>query len=143
MAKDQDYSMKQLDLFGNCAPEDAGYALRWRKMLRDCSPQMMVSHLQGASESYSTAGLVKRDGGYSTANISVWPKDGSACSLSQILEDNPSMKYSLSPRACLGILRRAEKRDKELPEMLERALRQVASEGMSADAELCEVREEI
>jgi hypothetical protein len=59
------------------------------------------------------------------------------------LEENPSMKYSLSPRACLGILRRAEKRDKELPEMLERALRLVASEGMSADVELCEVREEI
>ena len=62
MENDQDYSMKQLDLFGNCEPEDAGYALRWQKMSVDCSPQMMVSHLQGASESYSTAGLVKQDG---------------------------------------------------------------------------------
>ena len=26
MENDQDYSMKQLDLFGNCDPEDAGYA---------------------------------------------------------------------------------------------------------------------
>jgi site-specific DNA-cytosine methylase len=102
MENDQDYSMKQLDLFGNCEPEDAGYALRWQKMSVDCSPQMMVSHLQGASESYSTAGLVKQDGDYSTASISVWPKDGSACSLSQILEANPLTKYSLSPKACQG-----------------------------------------
>ena len=126
MENDQDYSTRQLDLFGNCAPKDAGYALRWQKMSEDCSPQMMVSHLQDASESYLTAGLVRQDGGYSTANISVWPKDGSACSLSRILEENPSMKYSLSPKACLGILRRAKKRDKELPEMLQRALERVA-----------------
>ena len=26
MKNDQDYSMKQPDLFGNCDPEDAGYA---------------------------------------------------------------------------------------------------------------------
>ena len=138
-----DYSLRQLDLFGNCDPEDAGYALRWQKMSQDFSPQTMVSHLQGASESYSTAGLVKRDGGYSTASISVWPKDGSACSLSQILEANPLTKYSLSPKACQGILRRAEKRGKELPEMLERALQRVASEGTSKDAELCEAKAEI
>ena len=82
------------------------------------------SHLQGASESYSTAGLVKRmvilDSQF------LWPKDGSACSLSQILEVNPLTKYSLSPKACRGILRRAEKRGKELPEMLQKALERVA-----------------
>ena len=42
--------------------------------------------------------------------------------LSQILEDSPQQKYSLSAKACQGILNRANKRGKKLPEMLEKAL---------------------
>ena len=42
--------------------------------------------------------------------------------LSQILEDHPHPKYSLSARACQGILNRAKKRGKVLPEMLRIAL---------------------
>ena len=42
--------------------------------------------------------------------------------LSQILEDSPHPKYSLSAKACQGILNRANKRGKELPETLEKAL---------------------
>ena len=42
--------------------------------------------------------------------------------LSWILEWNADEKYKLSPKACLGILRRAMERGKELPEMLKRAL---------------------
>lgn len=40
----------------------------------------------------------------------------------QILEDNPHPKYYLSAKACQGILKRAEKRKKKLPEVLEKAL---------------------
>ena len=43
--------------------------------------------------------------------------------LSQVLEENPDKKYWLSPKACLGILRRAENRGKKLPELLERTLK--------------------
>ena len=43
-------------------------------------------------------------------------------SLSQILEDSPHPKYYLSRNACLGILRRAKARGKELPPQLETAL---------------------
>ena len=43
--------------------------------------------------------------------------------LSQILEDSPPQKYSLSAKACRGILARAEKRGKKLPEALEQALK--------------------
>lgn len=46
--------------------------------------------------------------------------------LSDILEENPDPKYNLSPKACLGILRRAEKRGKELPEILRGALERQA-----------------
>ena len=44
--------------------------------------------------------------------------------LSQILEVNVPEKYYLSAKACEGILRRASKRGKELPEMLRIALEQ-------------------
>ena len=44
-------------------------------------------------------------------------------SLSQILEDSPHQRYYLSRNACLGILRRAKVRGKELPPQLETALR--------------------
>ena len=45
--------------------------------------------------------------------------------LSQILQANAPEKYSLSPKACAGIIRRAEKRGKELPDMLKEALMEV------------------
>lgn len=44
--------------------------------------------------------------------------------LSQILEANVPKKYYLSAKACEGILRRAERRGKELPPMLKTALEQ-------------------
>ena len=43
--------------------------------------------------------------------------------LSGILEANPAQKYYLSKVACIGILRRAFERGKELPKMLARALK--------------------
>lgn len=42
--------------------------------------------------------------------------------LSQILEVNPLPKYNLTAKACLGILRRAERRGKDLPERLKAVL---------------------
>jgi hypothetical protein len=54
--------------------------------------------------------------------------DDGVCSLSDILEtgDVPQ-RYYLSGQACRGIIRRAEKRKKELPPMLRLALENVAS----------------
>ena len=42
--------------------------------------------------------------------------------LSQILEETPQEKYSLSAKACQGILRRAERRGKDLPKLLKQVL---------------------
>lgn len=42
--------------------------------------------------------------------------------LSQILEDSPPLKYSLSKKACQGIISRAERRGKKLPPILKEAL---------------------
>ena len=50
----------------------------------------------------------------------------SVCSLSEVLEPHAAPKYFLSPTAARGILRRAEKRGKKLPEQLAAALQAVA-----------------
>ena len=62
-----------------------------------------------------------------TLNTTEWPKDADVCLLSDVLEtgDVPQ-RYFLSATACRGILRRAEKRGKNLPPMLGRALRHQA-----------------
>ena len=61
-------------------------------------------------------------GGAWMLNTGVSPNDARGSSLSQILQDAPPIKYYLSPKACLGILRRASERGKALPPKLERAL---------------------
>lgn len=54
-------------------------------------------------------------------------------SLSQILEANPHQKYYLSEKACAGILRRAEKRGKELPKILKEALQKQCLSDVDAE----------
>lgn len=57
-----------------------------------------------------------------TLNTGVSPREEKGSSLSRILQAEPPTKYYLSQKACLGILRRASERGKELPEKLKRAL---------------------
>ena len=57
-----------------------------------------------------------------TLNTGECPSAARESTLSQILEANAPEKYFLSAKACAGILRRAEKRGKELPPMLKEAL---------------------
>ena len=56
-------------------------------------------------------------------NTGAAPRRPIRASLSGILEAYPALKYYLSKTACLGILRRAFERGKELPQMLARALK--------------------
>ena len=62
------------------------------------------------------------DGALRTAlsmrNIGESPSEDAASTLSAILQASVPDKYYLSPKACLGILRRASARGKELPEIL-------------------------
>ena len=53
--------------------------------------------------------------------------------LSQILEATPHMKYCLSARACQGILRRAARRGKDLPETLKQVLLMQSASGGGCD----------
>jgi hypothetical protein len=64
-----------------------------------------------------------------TLSISEYPSDGVASSLLDILETGElPQRYYLSATACRGILRRAERRGKEVPGALKSALLAVASQ---------------
>ena len=54
-------------------------------------------------------------------NTGVAPRKLNRASLSSILEPKPATKYYLSKTACIGILRRAQERGKELPPQLKAA----------------------
>lgn len=87
-----------------------------------------------ASGKWATAGMVR--GGRLTPlgeslmlNIGEYPNVENESTLSEILEDNVPEKYYLSPKACLGILRRAKNKGRKLPDNLRIALEQKAAEG--------------
>ena len=94
---------------------------------------------------------LKRDGQLGVATTMRWEDDGAwlgecmtrntgespnaavVSRLSQILEVTPQEKYSLSAKACQGILRRAERRGKDLPEMLKTVLLMQSESGGGCD----------
>ena len=55
-------------------------------------------------------------------NTGVAPRKPIRSSLTEILENDPDRRYDLTKTACLGILRRAKERRRELPPPLKRAL---------------------
>ena len=67
--------------------------------------------------------------------LSVWGPHSVAeeSRLSQILEVNPLPKYNLTAKACLGILRRAERRGKDLPRRLKAVLLMQCASGGGCD----------
>lgn len=73
-----------------------------------------------------------------TLNTLEYPSDAVVSSLSDVLEASGDVpqRYCLSTTACRGILRRAAKRGKDLPDVLLRALEQAAAaSATSAHAE--------
>lgn len=96
------------------------------KMFPESFPVMEGETLPSLSTHWANSGM----GGPTecwTLNTSEFPSDAVESFLSDILEtgDLPQ-RYYLSPAACAGILRRAKKRGKTLPEPLMRALEAVA-----------------
>lgn len=68
-----------------------------------------------------------------TRNTGESPNAAAESRLSQILEATPQEKYSLSAKACQGILRRAERRGKDLPETLKAVLLMQSESGGGCD----------
>ena len=89
--------------------------------------------LEPSSEGWGNSGMGSPTG-FLTLNtveqmdtLTQYPRDGGVCSLSDVLEtgDVPQ-RFFLTPKACQGILRRAENRGKGLPQALHKALKAVA-----------------
>ncbi len=91
-----------------------------------CYPVTEDSTLPHYFEGWANAGMGSHTE-FLTLSTSEWHSAAAVCSLSDTLEtgDLPQ-RYFLSATACKGILRRAEKRGKELPLALEQALQSVA-----------------
>jgi hypothetical protein len=79
------------------------------------------------SRRWPSSGFTTSPGECWTADTSESPNDGDvSSSLADVLQDGVPAKYFLSPKAAAGILRRAEKRGRELPTHLSAALEAVA-----------------
>ena len=82
----------------------------------------------GCTRARSWATVILSPGESSTPRrVGASHRDGNVYLLSSILMDNVPERFSLSPKACQGILRRAEKRGKELPQELKAALERQAN----------------
>src|SRR5699024_12551672 len=100
-----------------------------KKAARSKDTRLILLDLRGGQppvRSWQTISV--SHGGYLMRSTGESPNAENASTLSQILQAGVLEKYYLSPKACLGILRRASARGKELPELLSKALeRQAAS----------------
>lgn len=122
----------QLSLFGKTYPEHSAPMEEkisepcWKSLPAWNNQTLQFLDLRGGADgakpeqSPETDGLWHGDS--STLNIGESPSVESESLLSQILEANAPLKYYLSERACQGILTRASRRGKALPDLLKTAL---------------------
>ena len=142
MESEADYLGVQLDLFEICGVpveddiRDISYgktcqehsAATGEMILEPCSRKSARPKFQclkvesGRRPEWSSGEAVRLHGESSMLNIGESPNEENESFLSRILEELPPEKYFLSARACEGILRRAERRGKELPPELKAAL---------------------
>ena len=122
--------------FGRTCPEPS-QAIKAETSKQSCKPsaKSLTQTLQflslkkgsGARQAASWAMATALPGGHMTLNTGESPSVARESTLSQILQANAPEKYFLSKTACEGILRRAERRGKELPKMLREALEEVVA----------------
>lgn len=122
----------QLSLFGRTCPEPFPATTErtsgqcWKNLPALDKQTLLFLDLRGGADgakpeqSQETDGLWRGDSW--TVNISEWPSVESVSLLSSTLEVNAPERYYLSARACQGILTRASKRGKKLPDLLQTAL---------------------
>ena len=98
----------------------------WYGRTCPASCQIKPERLEPSSEGWRNSGMGSPTE-FWTLNTLELPSAAVASSLSDILETgNIPQRYFLSATACKGILRRAEKRGKDLPPTLRQALQAVA-----------------
>ena len=93
------------------------------KTCQEYFPQIKEETFTRSQKVFKQSGIAS-GGEYLMLNTSDSPKDAKESLLLEIIQETSevSPKYSLSERACLGILRRADKKGKMLPKKLENAL---------------------
>ena len=117
-----------LDLLAHASPAGSS-----GKTSRVQCQQTRDGTLQPLSGGWLSSGMACAGDGW-TLNTSAWThtlvpshSSGNVCSLSDILETGDHLqRYYLSQKACAGILRRAERRGKQLPPPLRAILEHVA-----------------
>ena len=123
----------QLTLFGKMSPELSAPTMErisGELSKRSQKPKFQFLSLENGQEAdWCEYATVNSLGGLSTPSFGEFPSVENVSILSQLLEEDVPESYYLSPKACLGILRRAEKRGKKLPPLLETVLRAQASLG--------------
>jgi hypothetical protein len=118
--------------------KEAGYSGKlqelWKKRKQNtsssktylvCYPVTKEEILESSSERWPTSGILSA-GACLMLNTSEYPSAGAvSSSLADVLLTQQVLpKYYLSPTACEGILRRANRRGKTLPEALTKALQE-------------------
>jgi hypothetical protein len=120
--------------------QEAGYSGRlqdlWKKRKQNtsssktylvCYPVTEEKILESSSGRWPTSGILLA-GGCLMLSTSEYPSEGAeSSSLADVILNQALPKYSLSQKACEGILRRANKRGKTLPALLQAALVKQAS----------------
>ncbi len=107
--------------------ESGPYGWFGRTSLASCH-QTEDGILEPFSGEWSNSGTGGPTGSW-TLSTSEFHSGADACLLSDILETGDHLQqYSLSAKACRGILRRAEKRGKDLPKGLYQALMQAITD---------------
>ena len=91
-------------------------------MCLNLSEKANQTNLFGETQGASWETVSRWPGACWTPKTGECPKDAKESSLSAISQADAPEKYSLSARACLGILKRAEKRGKKIPALLWEAL---------------------
>lgn len=77
---------------------------------------------ENESVSWLTSTDLQHQGFCLTLNLSERPRVANPTLLSEVLEEEADARYNLSSKACQGILNRADRRGKKLPEILKQAL---------------------
>lgn len=123
----------QLSLFGRMYPEL--FQVTTERILEPCLKKSQTPIFQclqvanGQPQEWLEGERLTPLGESLMLNIGEYPSVENESTLSEILEDNVPEKYYLSPKACLGILRRAKNKGRKLPDNLRIALEQKVAEG--------------
>ncbi len=120
-----DYSSRPPESLTLFSGMEDGFSLR---MFPDSFPRMGELTSGSFSRRWPTSGFTTSPGECWTVDSSECHNDGGAfSSLPDVLEADTPPRFYLSPRAAAGIIRRAEKRGKSLPDHLARALRELSA----------------